>query len=302
MAQWTIDDLLRLDLKYAEIGVPHHGRPFRAAEELLGSSLAIGVGANPEFAKIVEAYRLRFPEVDTTWPGAGIGIAASVDQVRKVRLAVGYGSGCLHAWQALGFESEAEWWAWCRTDRDIAAETSFAWADLHDFTSGFAELKEKNAEATKLWHMGRSNLEDVANVLPATFSVDSVLQPVCLVAELSIKGTLVWLGAKPNSWVGKDGHNFVGLAQQLATAKSHRDDALVALVASRFPPYVGSRYSPAGLTRLHVVRLALGAQFIAASALRRVAHADLAAQMETGGWPAPRRPFFPDHGLPESKA
>lgn len=302
MAQWTTEDLLRLDLKYAKIGVPHHQRPFRAAAELLGSSFVIGVGSNPEVRKITEAYRRHIPEVDTTWPGAGIGIAASVDQVRKVTLGVVYGSVRLDPWQALGFKSIEEWWTWCRKDRDVAAETSFAMADLRDFAYGLDEVKEKNAEATTLWHMARSNLEDVANVLPATFSVDSVLQPICLVAELSIKGTLVWLGAKPNSLAGRNGHNFTILAQQMSTAKPHRDDPLVALVVSKLPPYVGSRYSPAGLTRLHVVRLALGVQFIAASALRRVARADLAAQMEAGDWPAPRRPFFPDRALPEGKA
>ncbi|WP_262982415.1 hypothetical protein [Sulfurirhabdus autotrophica] len=43
------------------------------------------------------------------------------------------------------------------------------------------------------------------------------------------------------------------------------------------------------------MRLALSVQFIAASALRRIVSADLAAEMDSGGWPAPRRPFFPDH-------
>jgi hypothetical protein len=294
MTNWTMGDLLKLDLKYAKVGIPHHQRPFRAAEELLGSSLAIGVGGNPEFGKIVEAYRLRFPEVDTTWPGAGIGIAASVDQVRKVTLGVVYGGMRLETWQALGFTSAEEWWTWCRADNDIAAETSFALADLHDFASGFREVEHGNAKAAPLWHMARSNLEDVANIMPLTFSVDSVLQPICLVAELVIKGTLVWYGADPNSFKGKNGHNFVLLSEQMVKAKSHRDDELVDLVASKLPAYVGNRYSPAGLTRYKVVRLALGVQFIAASALRRVAHADLAAQMETGGWPASRRPFFPE--------
>jgi hypothetical protein len=58
------------------------------------------------------------------------------------------------------------------------------------------------------------------------------------------------------------------------------------------PHYVESRYTPAGLTRLQVIRLALGAQFIAASSVRRFSSRDLAAQMEQGGWPAPRAPLF----------
>ena len=58
------------------------------------------------------------------------------------------------------------------------------------------------------------------------------------------------------------------------------------------PPYVESRYKPAGLKRLQVVRLALGVQFIAASSLLRIASADLALQMETDEWPGPRQPFL----------
>jgi hypothetical protein len=33
-------------------------------------------------------------------------------------------------------------------------------------------------------------------------------------------------------------------------------------------------------------------QFVAASSVRRMSQRDLAAQMEVGNWPAPRRPFF----------
>lgn len=296
MTSWTPNDLLKLDLKYAKEGVPHHQRPFKAALELLGPDFSMGVGGNPEVGKIIAAYAAAVPEVDTTWPGMGIGLAASNDQVRKVTLPVIMGGGGerLEAWSGLGFDSDADWWAWCRRDEDIASETSFAFADLHDFAYGLDALQHQKPAALTLWHMAQSNLEDVANTLPATFSVNSVIQPICLVAELALKGTLVWEGGDPNSFKGKNGHNLTLLASQIAAARPHRDDPLVALVIAKLPPYVDSRYRPAGLTRLQVVRRALGVQFIAASALRRITGPDLAAQMETGGWPAPRRPFFPD--------
>ncbi|HEX8226012.1 MAG TPA: hypothetical protein VF605_19570 [Allosphingosinicella sp.] len=295
MTSWTPDDLLKLDLKYAKEGIPHHQRPLKAALELLGTAFSIGMIGNPEVEKIMAAYAAAVPEVDTTWPGMGIGIAASSDQVRKVTLPIMAGGGApIEAWSGLGFSSDADWWNWCRKDLDIAAETSFAFADLHDFAYGLDSLQHGNPEALTLLQMAQSNLEDVANTLPATFSVNSVIQPICLVAELALKGALVWEGADPKSFKGSKGHNLTLLASQMATARPHRDDALVSLVISRLPPYVDSRYRPAGLTRLQVVRRALGVQFIAASALRRIAGPDLAAQMETGGWPAPQRPFFPD--------
>jgi hypothetical protein len=62
-------------------------------------------------------------------------------------------------------------------------------------------------------------------------------------------------------------------------------------VIANLPPYVGSRYKPAGLTRLQVVRLALGVQFVAASTTRRITGVDIAAQMEAADWPGPRKPL-----------
>jgi hypothetical protein len=86
MTAWTLDDLRRLDLKYAEEGVHVHQRPFRAAMELLGSNFVMGVGGNPEVKRIMDTYAAMVPEVSTSWPGAGIGFAASVDQVPQAHL------------------------------------------------------------------------------------------------------------------------------------------------------------------------------------------------------------------------
>lgn len=294
MGSWTKDDLLRLDVKYANAGVHPHQRPLHAAAELLGSPSMFDLFGHPEVKKITDAYEKLLPEVSTSWPGAGIGLAASVDQVRKIVLPVVYGSFSMQPWQSLGFSSAEAWWDWCRRDHDIGALSSFAVADLYDFSYGLNAVEHDSPEAMPLWHMARSNLEDIANVLPTAFSVDSVIQPICLVAELALKGTLVWGGVDPESFKkGRDGHNLKLLGKKMAAAYPHRDDALVEDVLAALPPYVDSRYKPAGLTRLTVVRLAIGVQFVAASALRRISNVDLAAQMETGGWPAPRRSFFP---------
>ncbi|WP_038966968.1 hypothetical protein [Bradyrhizobium diazoefficiens] len=292
MSAWTPHDLHRLDLKYAQEGVHVHQRPFRAAMEILGPAFAMGVGTNPEVKRIMDAYAAMVPEVDTSWPGAGIGFAASVDQVRKLTLPVVYDQVTLHPWQIAGFPNAEEWWTWCRQDRVIAGEVALSVADVHDFTSGLNEVDQGNPAATTLWGMARSNMEDVANTLPATYSHDSVIQPICMVAELSMKAALVWDGVDPDSFRrGKDGHNLAALARRMAEARPHRDDLRVEAVVSNLPPYVESRYKPAGLKRLQVVKLALGIQFIAASSLRRIARADLALQMEEDSWPGARHPF-----------
>jgi hypothetical protein len=113
-----------------------------------------------------------------------------------------------------------------------------------------------------------------------------------MVAELALKAHLVWKGAAPKSFRGADGHDLVKLAASMAQHTPYRDDPRVAEVVGKLPPYVASRYEPAGLSRLQVVRLALGVQFIAASTLRRISGVDFAAEMESGGHKL-RQPFFP---------
>ena len=103
MTKWTLDTLRALDLKYAKEGVHMHQRPFRAATEILGSAFSIGVGGNPEVQKIMNAYRAMMPEVDDSWPGVGIGLAAVVDRVRKVTVPVVFGQQTLEPWSVLGF-------------------------------------------------------------------------------------------------------------------------------------------------------------------------------------------------------
>lgn len=250
MAAWTLDDLRRLDLKYAEDGIHVHQRPFRAAMELLGSAFVMGVGGNPEVKRIMDAYAAMVPEVDASWSGAAVGFAASVDRVRKLTFPVVFGQVSLQPWQMAGFSSAEEWWNWCRQDRTIAGEVAFAVADLHDLTRGLNEVEQGNPAAITLWRMARSNLEDVANTLPTTFSHNSVIQPICMVAELSMKAALVWDGVEPDSFrKGKDGHNLSSLARRMSDARPHRDDPSVQVVVGGLPPYVESRYKPAGLKR-----------------------------------------------------
>ena len=293
MSSWTKDTLRLLDLKYAEQGLHLHQRPFHAAMDILGTAFIMGIGGNPEVSKIMDAYAEMIPEVGANWPGMGVGLAAVVDQVRRFIVPVVLGSpGSISVWSALGFASQEEWWHWCREDHDMAARTHFAFADIHDLTYGIDDMRSVTGPDLTLWTMATSNLADAANGLPTTFSVDTILQAVCMTAELSLKAALVKNGADPNSFKGKDGHDLAKLMTRLTAEIPHRDDAIATDVVAHLPPYVASRYAPAGLSRLQVVRLALGVQFLAASTVRRFGDRDLAAAMETGGWPAPRRPLF----------
>jgi hypothetical protein len=284
---WTTQTLRDLDQKYAKEGIRPHARPLRAAIELLGSSFSIGAIANPQVTAIADAYRALFPHVDVIWPGMGVGLAVSVDQVRQVVLPVVYGTVALEPWHALAFDSKEAWWFWCREDATIAGEAALAVADLHDFAYGLNALSPPDAQAAELWHMATSNLGDVGTLLPTASSVDSVLQGICLTVELALK-------AASQHVLGhfKQIHDLSVLFKALAAARPHRDDGIIATAVGAFPPFVASRYKAGGLTRYEVARLALAAQFIAASTLRRLGPVDMALAMESDPWPGPRRPFL----------
>lgn len=288
-AKWTEADLRALDLKLAEAGVRPHARPHWAAREILGPDFLMSPIGHPEADRITAAYHALFPHVADTWPGAGVGLAASGDDVRRLILGVAFGSPSpIETWQALGFLDAQVWQAWCRGDPAIAAQTALAFADLYDFASGLNALGRANKPAEDLWHMAGSNLADVANNLPTATGVDSIVQPVCLIAELSLKAALHCAGIEP-----KKKHDLPDLASKLADVRPHRDDTLIANALQHFPDYVESRYTAVGLSRLTVVRLALSAQFVAASSVRRFSPVDLALVMESDSWPGPRQPFLP---------
>lgn len=218
----------------------------------------------------------------------GTGLAAAIDQVKKITIAVGFGQIAMSPHQGLGFESHEAWSLWCREDPVIASRSCYAWADAFDLVYSIDDMQHQtDTETLTLWSQASSNLGDVANTLCNTFNSNSIIQPICLTAELVIKGTLQHLGVS-----AKDrralGHNHKALAERLIAECPHRDDQRVLTIAKQLPDYVNTRYHGAGLSRLEIIDLALGVQFIAASALRRISTRDLALQLEQHNWPGPR--------------
>ncbi|MGF6492112.1 HEPN domain-containing protein [Luteibacter sp. 621] len=289
MSDWTDETLRALNRQYAEAGLKPFQRPLRAAVDILKGSFSMGAGGNPEVEAITARFRALFPAGDDTWPGLGAGIIASTDDVRKVIAGIPFGSPALPPpWRYLGFDSETLWREWCQDDSGIITGTVHAMADIHDFAIGADTLRHGNAQAASLWHMAGENLANLADILPKTGGVDSVLQPICLTAELSLKAAIAHAGTTPPHH-----HKLVSLANQLAGLAPHADDNLIAQAVALFPPYVESRYEGAGLVRLHVVRLALASQFIAASSTRRFLGNDLAKWMADNAWAPARGPLLP---------
>lgn len=294
MIEFTDRDILTLDERFAQEGIPFHARPFRAAKGILGKQFSIGFGENPQVDEIKRAYARLIPEVNFTWPGMGTGLVASVDRVRKVIIGVVFGTVNVTIDKGLGFSNHQEWVAWCRDDHKIAGRSAFAFADMHDLVYGIDHNTHQGNSST-FWGLAAEQLKLVAESLSQSGSVSSaVLQPICMTVELAMKGTLLHLGVLEKDLKNPKcfGHNLIKLGQKMAQDCKHRDDPLVLKALNNFPDYVGDRYRETKLTRLEVIALALDAQFVAASAVRRISEEDLAYQMETEG-PGPRSIFFP---------
>lgn len=294
MANFTDRDLLKLDERFAQEGIPFHARPFHAAIEILGKRAAIAITHNPQFKEIEDAYARLIPEVEFTWPGMGTGLVASVDQVRKVTIGLAFGVVNITIDTGLGFSSYEEWISWCRNDRGIINRSAFAFADMHDLVNGINCYRQQEKTLT-FWRLAAEQLRIVAESLSQSGYVSSpVLQPICLTVELALKGTLLHFGiaedilSKQNKGFG---HNLANLGLKMIQECNHRDDILLIRALDRFPEYVKERYQETQLTRLDVITLALDAQFIAASAIRRVSGYDLALQIEDRQ--GPRSIYFP---------
>lgn len=288
MVTFTDEDIFRLDERYATEGIPFHARPLHAATDILGERFVMGTLRNPMAEEIRRAYAQLIPQVEFTWPGMGTGLAASVDQVKKVVIGVAFGEVSISISEGLDFSTHEEWLKWCRGNSKTAARSAFSFADMHDLVYGIDQYQGlENAKA--FWGLASGQLEMVAENLSQSGAVNSaVLQPICLAAELAMKGTLLHLGVSENELRYKPyGHNLQNLAQAMTEKCRHRDDPLVLSALNRFPDYVGDRYRETTLSRIQIIELALDAQFVAASSVRRISGDDFASQLE-GNWPGPR--------------
>ncbi|WP_369968341.1 hypothetical protein AB8E26_14990 [Stenotrophomonas rhizophila] len=283
MASFTNDDLLNLDREFAEQNIPLHARPFQAAVRILGPSFSIGPFRTSDgLEEITTAYRALFPGSDF-WPGAGQGLAASVDRVHLITMPVVSGPRTVDLHTGLGFADASEWRAWCRNDPEIASKSAYAFADLHDLSYGLDSLPQ-NSEQHTYFHRSMQHLGDLSASLSNTGGTsDAALQNILLIAELALKGSLLQLGVPAKVLKDKFGHRLPELARELAKVRPHHEDEELQRVCEKMPNLVASRYGSSGLSRMQIVELAVASQFIAASAMRRISGADLALEVRRDG-------------------
>lgn len=277
LSKFTDEDIYKLDEIFAKEKIPFHARPLRAAQRILGTAFSISSLNNSSAKEITDAYKRLIPEVEI-WPGDGIGLIASVDQVKKVIIPVVYGTVEINIPESLGFTNEELWQNWCRNNQQIQTNSIFAFADLLDISRGISAAT--NIRAKEFWALAASQLEFLAESLSqSSLPNSSALQPICLATELAMKGTLLELGISETD-LKKYGHNLQKLYTEMVNKVSHRDDPLLLKLIPNFPHYVNDRYQETNFTRLEIIEFALATQFIVASSIRRISKIDFASEIE----------------------
>ncbi|MFD1261542.1 HEPN domain-containing protein [Entomomonas asaccharolytica] len=257
-----------LDKKYAKEDIPFYRRPYCAVQDILGVR---AITPETDEAKLIkEAYKKLIPEVSTNWSGYGVGIIASMDQVRKFILPIVFGQVNISIYKGIGFTDEHTWWIWCRFNKETAENSKQSFINIYDFAYGVNALSDKQNEAHTFWEQATSNLEVIADSLVNTYRTNSILQPICMAAELAMKGTLSYLGLSKDELKHKYGHSHKKLAKAMIKKKPHSDDKKLLAIINRLPDYIETRYDDSNMSRLEIVNLALDIQFIVASALRRI--------------------------------
>jgi hypothetical protein len=279
VTNFTDEQILEVDKRLALDGVPFHARPLRAAMELLGSSFSMGRAGDEQVDQITSAYERLIPEVRTTWPGMGTGFVASIDRVKTFTVGIIFGTPHISIHEGIGFKNLEEWNFWCRRDSGIRIRSAFAFSDTFDLRYG--TQRQQGNDARKYWYLAADQLKLVADGLARSGAANSsIVQPICMSAELAMKAALLNLGATEDELRDTFGHKLIKLAREMNSQRPYRNDGMVLAAVSKLPNYVGSRYSITRLSRIELVSRALDAQFIAAASVRRFLDKDFESQIE----------------------
>jgi hypothetical protein len=227
---------------------------------------------------LMVVYRRLYPTGDFNMPSLFTGGVAIRDQMYPARVHLGYGTVSVDPLKSIEISRE-ELALVFKKYPDQGWRAFYGVCDLWDFGYGVDDLLKRGTPATDLLKNARSSLAATPRILSGDIDIDAAVQTACLTAELAMKAALTHLGATAGD-LKKLSHRLPDLATALVAKRSNSTDGRLLTAASKFPDYVGTRYSSHGLTRVQLMDLAMRAQFLAAEAIRRISDRNMAGDME----------------------
>jgi hypothetical protein len=268
----TNEELLARDVKL-------HARPFQVVIAWMREKKIAGdVTDKRLWDPLMVVYRRLYPSGDFNMPSLFTGGVAIRDQMFPARVHLGFGTVSVEPLKCIEIAPEELNFVF-KNYPDQGWRAFFWVCDLWDFGYGVDDLLKRGTPAADLLRNARSSLAARPRILSGDIDIDAAVQTACLAAELAMKAALTHLGATAGD-LKKLSHRLPDLAATLVTARSTSTDARLLTAASKFPDYVGTRYSSHGLTRVQLMDLARRAQFIAADSIRRISDRNMGGDME----------------------
>ena len=268
-------------------GLKLHQRPIHVAMAWMKANGISGdLFDKAMWGPLMAIYHTLYPAGDFSMPAMLKGGVALRDQMYPVRIAVGYGSASVDPIDCIEIPRD-ELELIFEHYPDQGWRAVYGVADLWDFAYGVSDLEHGTGDAPQLLANARSSLAATARILAGDIDIDAAVQTICLTAELALKGALAARGWTEAQY-RKLSHHLIKLADALIGEVSTAHDNRLRGAIAYFPDYVGTRYASHGMTRVELMVLAMRAQFVAAEALRRVSHRDLASMLEADPRNLPR--------------
>jgi len=145
-------------------------------------------------------------------------------------------------------------------------------ADIMDFGYGWQEFGDARSVpdlAKDLIWRAHAQLEAAAATATRAFDYRGTVQAALLGAELALKAGLAAHGLTDKELGQRAlGHNYIALAERLATFEAGFDLTRVSHAAAAFPNFVQSRYNTPAPLRVETGHILMGAQYIASEVTR----------------------------------
>jgi hypothetical protein len=271
--------VIKKDNELLEQDVKLHARPFQVVIAWMKEKNISGDVLDKSLWDPVTAiYKKLYPTGDFSMPAMLVGGVAFRDQMYSARVNVGYGNFSLDPLKCIDIAPRELAFIFQHFP-DQGWRGFYAVCDLWDFGYGVDDAIKLGTPSKDLLVNTRSSLAATPRILSGDVDLDAAVQTTCLTAELGMKAALKHLGATDKELMNLS-HRLPKLAEALVAKKSRSADAMLNAASSKFPDYVGTRYASHGLTRVGLMELAMRAQFVAAEAVRRISHRNMAGEME----------------------
>ncbi len=269
-----IEFVIALDKKLIQEGVPLYKRPFYVAQEWAKTNNFHVDLLDPYFFESIVApaqkiYDNLYLKGNFSFPPILSGGVAIRDIIYSVKVPLAYGKILITPLDLIDIDQNELGMIFTHYPEE-GFQALYSVCDLIDFGYGANDLISMNSPATGFLERTIEQIAAFSNASSNHLPIDAFVQTALLTAELAFKATFIHLGESEEYCRKKFSHRHVDMACYLAQKLPAQSDNEILKICKNFPNYVHSRYNSTGLKRFELIKVAMGAQFVAAECTRRI--------------------------------